>query len=359
MLQSLRRSANVEYQKLRRLFHIKDFATLIRPYVFLMSVLGYFPYSVSLSTHKLAKMNFVWSLILLIHITSLCLMLTYKTMFATEYLDFYMRLYCGSVYFLGLICLWTSYLSSRTKLHFLRMVSHATRLLSPETFCRTAKWMFTIDIIKISILISSVFMINYNLWSITYYMSSMYIFLVILTANSLFINSLYLVRLCFRKINASLEKLGTSLATDEPHLLRRVYHSRKNPALLSQLKTLRKQHLQLCKIVDTSNETFGVETIATILFIVIDITFNLYMYLIENTYDGKIVRVWSVHMEYLIQSCQSLIMMAVVCEMMKDQAKNIGYNIHRIHVITFDEEIITEVRKAGGRRPAFCRYRTN
>ncbi|XP_078051407.1 uncharacterized protein LOC144477553, partial [Augochlora pura] len=72
-------------------------------------------------------------------------------------------------------------------------------------------------------------------------------------------------------------------------------------------------------------------------------TFNLYAYLLENTVDGKIVRLWSVHVEYLIHNCQGLIVMAVVCEMVKTQAKSIGHNLHRIIVITFDEDITIEL----------------
>nr|XP_033330161.1 uncharacterized protein LOC117222527 [Megalopta genalis] len=203
--------------------------------------------------------------------------------------------------------------------------------------------MFTIDIIKFSVLVSLASAAEYDPWSFVQFMICWYIFLVALVVNTLFVNSLYVVCLCFREVSRSLEKLRMSLVTDEPHVLRRVYHSQKNPTLLSELKTLRRQHLQLCKIIDTANETFGRETIAIISLTMITITFNLFVYLSENTYDGKIVRLWSMQLEYLVYNCHGLIFMAVVCEMVKDQAKNIGYNIHRILVITFDEEIITEL----------------
>ncbi|XP_078053294.1 uncharacterized protein LOC144478850 [Augochlora pura] len=343
MLQTLRRYANILYCKFRELFNVMDFVTLIRPYVFFMSILGYFPYSISLSTHKLVKKYFVWSMIILIQTTLICPVLLYGTAIFDQYTELPVRWSCISIFGFGLIGLWTSHFSSRSKLHFLRMVSTASRVLSAETFCSTAKWMFAVDFIKLTLFATFASTIERNIWSTIQYTISLYIFLVVFVLNLVFINSLYVIRLCFRKINISLEKLRMNLVTDEPHLLRRVYHSQKNPTLLSELKTLRRQHLELCKIVNTSNETFGLENIITIALIMTTITFNLYAYLLENTDDGKIVRLWSVHIKYIFHNCHSLLEMAVVCELLKNQANSIGHNLHRILVITFDEDIITEL----------------
>ncbi|XP_033330200.2 uncharacterized protein LOC117222553 [Megalopta genalis] len=343
MLHPLRRSVNGAHHKLRKLFYVKDFVTLIRPYVFLMSVLGYFPYSVSLSTYKSVKKNLAWSLIILIKLTLLYPILLYKILSMDVMKDFSVRLHYSSIYIFGLVCLWTSYLSSRSKLHLLRMISTASRLLSPKTFHRTAKWMFAIDFLKIAVFLSYLFSISRDPWTALFYLMSYFVFLVALVMIMLFVNCLYVLNLCFCKINTSLEKLRTSLVTDEPHLLRRVYHSQKNPTLLSELKTLRRQYLELAKIVDASNDTFGLEMIVLIALTMMDITFNLYTYLVLNTDDGKIVNLWSINIKYLANNCQGLIFMAIVCEMVKDQAKNIAYNIHRILVITFDEQISTEL----------------
>ncbi|XP_078053289.1 uncharacterized protein LOC144478846 [Augochlora pura] len=343
MLQSLGRYMNVVHCKLRKFFYVKDFRTLIRPYVFTVSLFGYFPYCASLSTYKFVRRNLIWSLIILIHITLLCLVLIHKIFTSDILKEFSLRLHYISICFFGLVCLWTSYVSSRSKLHLLRMISTASRFISPETFCRTAKWMFTVDVIKAVVFLTYLFSIQKSTWEIVFYAMGYYIFWVALVMITLFVNCLYVLYLCFCKINTSLEKLRMNLATDEPHLLRRVYHSQKNPTLLSELKALRRQHLELSKIVDASNDTFGMEIIALIALTMMDITFNLYTYLVLNTDDGKIVNLWSINIKYLANNCQGLIFMAVVCEMVKNQAKDIAYNIHRILVITFDEQISTEL----------------
>ncbi|XP_078039309.1 uncharacterized protein LOC144471289 [Augochlora pura] len=343
MFHSLRKSMSVSHQKLRKLFYVKDFVTLIRPYVFMVSVLGYFPYSTSLSTCKIVKKSFVWSLIMFITMIMLCFVLLPRFTYLNKQKDLFLKLDYASLYCFGVLLHWACYLSSRSKLHFLRSVSSASRVLPPETFCSTAKWMFAFDIIKITPFLTSGVLMEKSLWSIVVYASCVYLLSEILIANSLFVNSLYVLCLCFRNINTSLEKLRISLVTDEPHLLRKVYHSQNNPMLLSELKSLRRQYLELGKMIDVANETFGLETIFSIARFIITITFSVYAYVMENTDDGKIVHFWSVYIMYLVHNCQSVIFMAVVCEMLKDQAKNIGYNIHRILVITFDKQISTEL----------------
>ncbi|XP_078051408.1 uncharacterized protein LOC144477554, partial [Augochlora pura] len=204
MLQALKRYANVPYRKLRKLFNVMDFVTLIRPYLFFISILGYFPYSVSLSSHKLVKKYFVWSMTVLIQTTLLCPTLLYNTALLDKFTDVPIKWSCISIFGFGLISLWVCHFSSRPKLHFLRMVSTASRMLSAETFCSTAKWMFTLDFIKISLLASFAVSIEHDTWTVVGYTISLYIFLVTIVANTIFVNTLYVIRLCFRKINISL-----------------------------------------------------------------------------------------------------------------------------------------------------------
>ncbi|XP_076285314.1 uncharacterized protein LOC143211471 [Lasioglossum baleicum] len=344
MFDSLRRYLKVSCYKVWTWLYISDFVTLIWPYTFIVSALGYFPYNTDLSSYKLAKMNFIASMLVIIIVTLLCPYVSYRMKFLDMiWKESYVTLHYTSIYCFGLVCLWAIFVSSRSKLHLLRMVSTASRVLSPNEFCSTAKWMFTIDIVKLCLFFTYIPDLQKDLWVIVSTSISFYVFFMAMVMLTLFINCVYVLNLCFRRINTSLEKLKTSLTTDEPHLLRRVYHSQKNPALLSELKTLRRQHIEFSSIIDASNETFGLEIIVIIALTIMDITFNLYSYLLHNTVDGKIVHLWSIKIEYLAYNGVILIALAVVCELVKDQMKDIGYNIHRILAITFDEQISTEL----------------
>ncbi|XP_076657220.1 uncharacterized protein LOC143361583 [Halictus rubicundus] len=343
MLNSMRRCMKVLYHKIRKSLHVSDFVTLMQPYISVISALGYFPYDTKLSSTKLAKMSFIGSVIKMIHITLLCPFIIYHTKFIEGiWKESSAMIHMISVYTLGLVGLWATFVSSRSKLHLLRMISTASRVLSCEVYCRTAKWMFTIDIVRVCIFTTFIFDLEGELWMLVAISIAIYMFLVATALSTLFINCLYVMYLCFRKMNTSLEKLKMNLATDEPHLLRRVYHSQKNPALLSELKMLRRQHIEFSSIIDAFNEAFGLEIIVIVALTVMDMTFNLYLYLTQNTDDGKIVSPWSRKMMYVGFSSLALIALAVVCEKVKDQGKDIGSNIHRILVITYDEQISTE-----------------
>ncbi|XP_076657248.1 uncharacterized protein LOC143361594 [Halictus rubicundus] len=344
MLDSLRRYLKVLYHKICKSLYTSDFVTLMWPYISIVSALGFFPYDTDLSSYKLAKMSYITSMLAMINITLLCPFLIYKMKFIEEILtESNVTLQCINIYLFGLVGLWASFVSSRSKLHLLRMISTASRVLSAEEFCSMSKWMFAIDIVKACLFCTFICGFSSGLWWTVFCIIGFYLFFVAMVITTLFINCFYVLNSCFRKINTSLEILKISLATDEPHLLRRVYHSQKNSALLSELKILRRQHLEFSRIIHATNETFGLEIIVIIAFTIMDITFNLYSYLVHNTVDGKIVHLWSMNMEYFIYHLLGLIGIAVVCEKVKDQVKDIGSNIHRILIVTYDEQISTEL----------------
>ncbi|XP_076285312.1 uncharacterized protein LOC143211469 [Lasioglossum baleicum] len=341
MLGSPRRNLKAMYHRIRKFLYVSDFVRLMRPCIFLMSALGFFPYETNLSSTKLAKMSFIGSVIKMIYITLLWPFMISKMQFTWK--ESYFTIHIVSIYTFGVVSLWAIFVSSRSKLHLLRTVSTASRMISREIFCSTAKWMFCINIVKLVMFTIGIFEVGDELWMLVVTLVGGYIFVVAMLSITLFTNSLYVLSLCFRKINTSLEKLKNSLLTDEPHLLRRVYHSQKNPTLLLELKMLRRQHLEFSRIIGAINETFGLEIIVIVALTVTDITFNLYLFLAQNTDDGKIVNLWSLKIAYVVFNSLVLIELAVVSEKVRDQVKNIGTNIHRILVVTFDETISTEL----------------
>ncbi|XP_076284715.1 uncharacterized protein LOC143211139 [Lasioglossum baleicum] len=345
MFDSLRRQLKISYYKIWKSLYISDFVTLIQPYMSIMSALGYFPYDTKLSsTDKLVKPTLIGSVIKMMIITLLCPFMIYNMKFIDKtWEEYYNTIYMVCVHTFGVVGLWAIFASSRSKVHLLRMVSTASRVLSPEEFCTTAKSMYATDIAKVCLCAIFIFGLGHDLWTVVASVVACYIFIVIMSVTTLFTNCLYVLSLCFRKINTSLEKLKTSLLTEEPHLPRRVYHSQKNPTLLLELKMLRRQHLEFSRIIDTMNECFGLEIIVIVALNIMDITANLYLFLAQNTDDGKIVNLWSLQISYVVSTSVILIALAMVSEKVKEQVKNIGSNIHRILVVTFDEQISTEL----------------
>ncbi|XP_076752760.1 uncharacterized protein LOC143424509 [Xylocopa sonorina] len=173
---------------------------------------------------------------------------------------------------------------------------------------------------------------------------SWYIFFGVMIINALYTNNIHVLNGCFQQINDSLVRMKETLTNDQPHLLRRVYHAQMNPVLLSKLRALKKQHLNVCEVLQTFNDSFSLQNIIIIVLLVTDITFNMYVYLVVLNKEGRI-RTWrSFRLLFMIYHCMYILMLTWYAESIRMQVEQIGTNIHRIIVRTFDEEVITELR---------------
>ncbi|XP_043259890.1 uncharacterized protein LOC122401675 [Colletes gigas] len=162
------------------------------------------------------------------------------------------------------------------------------------------------------------------------------------TLNSLYVSNVRVVKASFWEINESLIKLRGTLINDEPHLLRRVYHTQKNSMLLAEVRTLKRQHLEISAVVQLINQVFSEEVIGTIALTLVDITFNLYFCLmVEYSEDPQVW--WSLQLVCVVFYFLNLVVMVWACETAMDQAKKVVSNIHRTLVIIFDEKLTTEL----------------
>ncbi|XP_076629965.1 uncharacterized protein LOC143346092 [Colletes latitarsis] len=249
------------------------------------------------------------------------------------------RVHCNIIMGLGFMNICSGYASSRSKLKVLQRVFNLARSLSSEIFYKTAKWTLLNDTIKylpLFLFLQFIFMgkviVNFAVW---------YSFVVTATLNSLYVSNVRVVKASFWEINESLVKLRETLINDEPHLLRRVYHTQKNSMLLAEVRTLKRQHLEISAVVQLINQVFSEEVIGTIALTLVDITFNLYSCLvIENS---KAAKLWSFQFLCVTFYFLNLIVMVWICESAMDQAKKVVSNIHRILITIFDEKLTTEL----------------
>jgi len=76
---------------------------------------------------------------------------------------------------------------------------------------------------------------------------------------------------------ANLRKL---VAHGEPYLLRDTYHEQRNSFLLMELNALKKQHLAINDTIELLKTIFSLQLVCTIIITFVQITFNLYFYLV-------------------------------------------------------------------------------
>lgn len=172
---------------------------------------------------------------------------------------------------------------------------------------------------------------------------SWHVHFAILMLNMFYMNNVVVLKMCFSRISESIVKFREHLVTDKPHLLRRVYHAQMNPVLLRKLKALRKQHLEVSEVVGLYNDTFNYELVATLMLTFLNVTFSFYVYLEIDIDNGKIKTLWSPPIIITIHHGAKMIMMVWACEAVKTAIREIGSNLHRVLLITFDEPIISEV----------------
>ncbi|XP_018351438.1 PREDICTED: putative gustatory receptor 28b [Trachymyrmex septentrionalis] len=151
---------------------------------------------------------------------------------------------------------------------------------------------------------------------------------------------------CFKKINNDLENLITKY--DQPHLVRWFYHKQKNSFLLKELKALKKQHLKISESVQMLNIIFSPQLLATIIFIIIIITFELYFNMIDwrNGLSISWIRQISHRnvMPYVVFYAVKIALIVWVCEAGKNQAIKISTIVHDLLNNTNDEQIKHELQ---------------
>jgi len=165
-----------------------------------------------------------------------------------------------------------------------------------------------------------------------------------------YMNCICVLKACFKRINDYLVRMQKIVVNGESYASRLICHTQKNQFLLIELKILKKQHLTISNTVQMINIIFSLQLLSTITLTFIEITFELYLHLI-NWQDGlsiilddefrDIFFLLSIGYDFL-----KLILIVWACQTGKNQAFNIGTTIHDVLNHISDEQIKEEVKKS-------------
>ncbi|XP_026669750.1 putative gustatory receptor 28b isoform X2 [Ceratina calcarata] len=324
---------------------ITNYVQLMCPYVFISRLMGFIPYKIVSSKFVYSKPYFVYSTIIFVSYVTYLAFCVYKVNF--HYREIYTfilhRMHLTFNIIFGLVVITSAYALKRSVLRIIERISQISRMLPPKMFSSLAKKMYTKDALMFSLSLS------FTLYGLSSYtiplLYAVWIpFFVILVINTLYTNNVYVLEACLKEINDVLVKLREILLNDEPHLLRRVYHSQKNPILLAELRTLKKQHLEISEIVRTMDSAFGASILTILILLLIDISLNLYVYLVMMNQGGRITELFSINLFFVFHHVLEVILIIWATEKAKTQGKRIGSNIHRIIIHTYDKEITDELK---------------
>ncbi|CAL7950382.1 unnamed protein product [Xylocopa violacea] len=322
---------------------LANYLSFMRPYAFIARLMGFLPYKIVSSQFIVSKTIYIFSAIpniaylncVLVAICKIDLTYFYaKQLFRIVHDDFIVVL--SPVIFIS------AYVANRSMVRVMENISKVSQMLPPEFFSKSAKIIFIKDAILMGLEVSD--LLSAITSGYPFSLTNWYTFFALVIMNSLFVNNLYVLNGCFKHINDSLVKVKNTLMNDEPHLLRRVYHMQKNPVLLTKLRTLKKQHLEVSETLQTLNDSFSMQCIGIITLLFIDITFNVYTCMLVYNKGGRIKNWASLPSFFIISNSVQLILMAWCAEITRIQMENMGTNIHRIIVHTFDDQVTSELK---------------
>ncbi|XP_011696465.1 PREDICTED: uncharacterized protein LOC105455106 [Wasmannia auropunctata] len=178
-----------------------------------------------------------------------------------------------------------------------------------------------------------------------------YIILLMFQIDMLYMNCVCVLKVCFKQINDYLANLRKLMANGEPYLLKwGTHHEQKNSFLLMELKAVKKQHLAICDTVQMLNTTFCLQLLSTIIMAFIEITFNMYFYLVRKV-QGDTSLLSELEKQVYYESfivfgthhIMKIVLIAWACETGKNQAIEINTTVNDLHNSTSDEEIKYEI----------------
>ncbi|XP_043467279.1 putative gustatory receptor 2a [Leptopilina heterotoma] len=168
--------------------------------------------------------------------------------------------------------------------------------------------------------------------------------LVVFLADMQYINYVYVIRICFEKINQNLQNLKYTMMTKEPHLLRRTYHEQNNELLLIELNNLQKQHHEVSDILKMLNSTFGLHNVASITMMFTEMTFRLYFHILKLFSKKPTDHIFEFYFyTSMIYYILKLTFIVDICEKAKNQAQKIGNTVHDVLLSTHDIKIKEEL----------------
>ncbi|XP_017752989.1 PREDICTED: uncharacterized protein LOC108545735 [Eufriesea mexicana] len=321
--------------------HYASYALLIGPSAFIVSFMGILSFKLKSSKFVFWKLHFVYATILIIVFTAVTIYSAYVLNLTYKFRDEANKWHSNILIFVGLINLFISYANNRSMIKAIQRVSDISRVVPPKIFCKLTKIVLMKDLILVTPLFSFIaILISY--FNILAFYLIWCMFTGIFALINLYTNNVYILSACFQQINESLEKVKEILINDEPHLLRRVFHSRKNPMLLSMLRHQKKQYLETSKIVHELNDAFSMQMETSLFLLLIDTTFNIYSYLAVYSDEGM-VKQFGYDIMFGVLNVILVIFITLVVDIARNEMAKIGWNIHRILIHTSDDKVTTEL----------------
>ncbi|XP_034938559.1 putative gustatory receptor 28b [Chelonus insularis] len=333
-------------------FRATNFLSLMWPCLILWKIHGVFPYKFKTPTSIIiSKPVYIFSIIIIIFylITYSSIMYHMDVTGELDYDSVPAILQANSYLSFGFWIIITAFFQRKTRTDFLEKLAKESVKIPAKKYRQLSRLIHLKDLIGILFVYAhfpNIFSSSYPL--IGFKAFGVYTTIIVYLVNALYTNCVLIIHTHFQIINEKLIKLKFHIENDECHLLRRIYHVRKNPLILMEIKKIIKEHNDVCNLVLQLNCTFSLQMIAIVTLTFAEITFSLYFYILKTVGFKDINLEKQIWYSYFITSVtyySGYIITAVgVCEHAKDEADKTGIIVHEILNNTIDKQIAEELQ---------------
>ncbi|XP_036148067.1 uncharacterized protein LOC114254672 [Monomorium pharaonis] len=337
----------VKNGKGKKLFHATDFQSLMYPCFTFCRILGIFPYNVNASGFRTSKPCYFLSIIIkcVSCFCALIIIINISEWYNIPNERKIIEVICTNI--LGNFIMVFTFVSCGPRIRLLQMILKISSQLPSEMYRKQSMLIHFKDIFGF------IFLLVYTLicycclpmyFLLKVYL--LYICLLMFQMDMLYINCVCVLKACFKRINDDLANL---FINNKSSLIKWVNHEQKNSLLLIKLKTLKKQHLMISDIVKKLNIIFSPQLLATITFIFIHITFEIYFNIVQ--WQNGLSIGWTNRkyrdyvVPYIVYFLIKLALITWTCETGKNQSIKISTTVHDVLNITTNKKIKNEVLK--------------
>ncbi|XP_011705728.1 PREDICTED: putative gustatory receptor 28a [Wasmannia auropunctata] len=330
-----------------RLFHATDFKSLMYPCFTFCRILGIFPYRINNSTFEASESCYILSTIVICAFCVYGIVIFYELDISGTimYISVPRSLERHSYYLLGVFTAIVTYVLRGPRLLLLQTILEISSKLPSESYQKLSRLIYVKDIFSFLFVIGLglICCIKMPLNTLVLTMFALYLSLLLLQMDMMYMNCVCVLKFCFKKINDNLVKVQELVMSDEPHLLRRTYHEQRNPFLLMTLKALKKQHLMVSDTLQMLNTIFSLQIIVTVVLSFAEITFNLYFYIVLSMAKEEEEFWYWFFIMSVIYHAVKIVLIVWACDSGKDQAARIGVTVHDMLNSTNDKQIKDEL----------------
>jgi len=314
-------------------------------------ILGIFPYKIKVSTFEFSKSRYIlWTIITCV-ICIYELMMFYELNFSGRVrLEVPATITYNVHFMLGTFITIVSYVLSGPRMRLLQNIQEISSRLSPKSYQKLSKLIHAKDIFSFLFLMwLTMLFFNSSEMAIstTYEPLRIYIAMIVLQMDMLYMNCVCVLKACFKEINNTLKNYREFMIISLDFTSRRIYREQRNPFILMKLKTLKKQHLMISDTVQMLNIIFSLQILVTTIVVFKQITFFLYFHVVQWQDGISISLDKQIHKEFFLSNIiYYLIRITSIvwaCETGKNQAIEIGTTVHDVLNTISDQQIKYEV----------------